>query len=299
VSTQHGRHRPASHHKLRATWLLGNVLSFEHRVACAETDFRHGLGEALTAAGAMVSPLGLSQSVFMLTEKVPYNFGIETQLLSEVALPVPTASWRSVYSGFTAMCNEIMVDELARRLRADRDPVAFRLATLTSPRARAVVQKVAQVGQWGRAMPAGTAQGVAYHEEYKSFVAHLVEVDTRVPAGELPRVTKVVIAADVGTAVNPAGLEAQLLGSFVDGQSTTFTAGNHLDSGAIREGSFSDFRWARMRHTPPQYSVHIMPSTAEPGGAGELGFPSAAAACANAYARATGTRPRRFPILTF
>ena len=34
----------------------------------------------------------------------------------------------------------------------------------------------------------------------------------------------------------------------------------------------------------------------EPGGAGELGFPAAAGAIANAYARATGTSPRRFPI---
>jgi isoquinoline 1-oxidoreductase beta subunit len=29
---------------------------------------------------------------------------------------------------------------------------------------------------------------------------------------------------------------------------------------------------------------------------GELGFPAAAAAVANAYARATGTLPTRFPI---
>ena len=39
-----------------------------------------------------------------------------------------------------------------------------------------------------------------------------------------------------------------------------------------------------------------MPSTGEPGGAGELGVPAAAGAVANAYARATGTKPRRFPI---
>ncbi len=38
-----------------------------------------------------------------------------------------------------------------------------------------------------------------------------------------------------------------------------------------------------------------MPPTGEPGGAGELGFPAAAAAVANAYARATGTTPFQFP----
>lgn len=39
-----------------------------------------------------------------------------------------------------------------------------------------------------------------------------------------------------------------------------------------------------------------MPSKGEPGGAGELGVPAAAGAVANAYARATGTKPRRFPL---
>ena len=42
--------------------------------------------------------------------------------------------------------------------------------------------------------------------------------------------------------------------------------------------------------------MHILPSTGEPGGAGELGVPAAAAAVANAYARATNTTPTRFPL---
>jgi isoquinoline 1-oxidoreductase beta subunit len=64
----------------------------------------------------------------------------------------------------------------------------------------------------------------------------------------------------------------------------------------VREGSFADFHYARQRHAPPHFEAHIMPSRRDPGGAGELGVPAAAGAVANAYARATGTRPRRFPI---
>jgi isoquinoline 1-oxidoreductase beta subunit len=82
----------------------------------------------------------------------------------------------------------------------------------------------------------------------------------------------------------------------VDGISLTLQAGLHIDHGAVREGSFSDFHYARMRHTPLAFEVHILPPTGDPGGAGELGVPAAAAAVANAYARATGTRPRSFPI---
>ena len=76
----------------------------------------------------------------------------------------------------------------------------------------------------------------------------------------------------------------------------TLTAGLHIDHGAVREGSYSDYRFARMADAPPVTDVYVMPPTGEPGGAGELGFPAAAAAVANAYARATGITVRRFPI---
>jgi isoquinoline 1-oxidoreductase beta subunit len=289
---RHGRMRPASHHKVRATHLLGNVIGYEHRHATLPVDFSHGLGEALSAAGFDVLRAGATQGVFHLSQKVPYDFGVTTQLLSDVPLAFPTGSWRSIYSGQTATVNEIMVDEIARVLR--RDPLAFRRQRLTSARTRAVLDQVAALGQWGRTMPAGTAQGVAVHEEYKSVVAYLVEIDCRDPAE--PLVTRGVCSVDVGRAVNPRGLEAQLQGVLVDGLSMTLRAGLHIDNGAVREASYGDYRFARMAHAPRHVDVHVMPPTGEPGGAGELGFPAAAAAVANAYARATGITPRRFPI---
>jgi isoquinoline 1-oxidoreductase beta subunit len=175
------------------------------------------------------------------------------------------------------------------------DPVAFRRSKLSSARLRAVLDAVATAGRWGRAMPAGTAQGVAVHEEYKSVVAFLVEIDCRNPAA--PRVTKGVCAVDVGRAVNPRGVEAQMQGVLVDGLSTTLTAGLHVDHGAVREGSYSDYHFARMNQSPLALDVTVMPPTGDPGGAGELGFPAAAAAVANAYARAVGSTPLAFPIV--
>jgi len=291
---RHGRLRPASHHRIRATHALGQVLTYEHRVATVKTDFRHGLGEALTAAGFDLSVAGLSlaQAFFLLTEKLPYELGVSTQLLAEVPLDMHTGSWRSVYSGLVRTADEIMVDELARTL--GQDPVAFRRARLASAASRAVLDKAAQAGQWGRAMPAGHAQGIAFHEEHRSSVACLVEIDATDRANA--RVTKAVVAADVGRPVNPRGLEAQLMGAVMDGISVTLQAGVHIDHGAVREGSFADFRYARQRHSPPAFEVHLMPPSGDPGGAGELGVPAAAAAVANAFARATGTSPRSFPI---
>jgi isoquinoline 1-oxidoreductase beta subunit len=289
---RHGRMRPASHHKVRATSLLGNVLTYEHRHASLPVDFSHGLGEALSGFGFGATTEETAQGVFHLTQKVPYNFGVATQLLSDVPLAFPTGSWRSIYSGQTATVDEIMVDEIARALRVD--PLAFRRQKLTGARTKAVLDKVASLGQWGKAMPAGTAQGVAIHDEYKSVVAFLVEIDCRDRAN--PRVTKGVCAVDVGRAINPRGLEAQMQGVLIDGLSMTLRAGLHIDNGAVREGSFSDYRFARMANSPPQVDVHVMPPTGEPGGAGELGFPAAAAAVANAYARATRSTVRTFPL---
>ncbi|GAA1297767.1 isoquinoline 1-oxidoreductase subunit beta [Planotetraspora silvatica] len=292
---RHGRARPATHHKIRATYALGQVLTYEHRVAAVETDLRHGLGEILTATAArlpVAGNLSFAQTVFLTTVKVPYDFGVVTELLNEVPLKMHTASWRSVYSANTRGAEEILVDELANRM--GKDPVAFRRAFLKTDRQRRVLDKVAAAGNWGRTMPAGFAQGVGFHDEYKSCTACLVEIDARDPGK--PRVVRAVIAADVGRPINPRGLEAQLLGGLTDAISTTLRAGLHIDRGLPLEGSYSQFHYARQKDSPTDVRIFIMPADGEPGGAGELGVPAAVGAIANAYARATGTRPRSFPI---
>jgi isoquinoline 1-oxidoreductase beta subunit len=290
---RHGRFRPITRCAVRASWLGRLTTSFEHRIASARTDFSHGLGDALTAAGATIAPGLISQVGFQTMVSIPYAFGTGNALLAERDLGVPTGSWRSVFSGTMTAANEIFIDEMAR-VRG-QDEVGFRLRHLDSAAATRCLEHVAEAGDWGRSMPAGQAQGVALHVEYRSAVAYLVEIDTNGPE---PRLTRAFAAVDVGIPVNPRGLQAQVQGALVDGWSSMFLAAIHIDDGHVREGSFADFHWARMRHAPSTTEVHVFPATpgAEPGGAGELGIPAASAACVNAYARATGERPRRFPI---
>ncbi|MEW2398400.1 molybdopterin cofactor-binding domain-containing protein [Streptomyces sp. NPDC046862] len=293
---RHGRMRPATHHRVRASYAAGQVLTFQHQVAAVETDFRHGLGDAITAAAAGLPPgLGnatFAQTLFLTTVKSPYNFGVTTQALTEVPLKMHTGSWRSVYSANTRGAEEIIVDELAAKL--GKDPVAFRREFLKTARQRAVLDKVAEEGDWGRGLPDGRAQGIGFHEEYKSCTACLVEIDATDP--KKPRVTKAVIAADVGRVINPRGLEAQLLGGLTDAISTTLRAGLHIDKGLPMEGSYSQFHYARQKDSPKDVKIFVVEGAGEPGGAGELGVPAAVGAVANAYARATGTRPRSFPV---
>ncbi|MGX1370228.1 isoquinoline 1-oxidoreductase beta subunit [Streptomyces canus] len=289
---RHGRMRPASHHRIRASHARGRVVAFAHAVASVSESYeaqgvsaQGHVGHAVTpAAGPAAGPLPSDSGL--------YNFGRVSGNTGSVELAIPLGAWRSVDSGTMRTAEEIVVDEVARSL--GKDPVAFRRGTLRNKAVKAVLDKVADAGDWGRTLPQGQAQGVAVHEEYGSCVACLVEIDATDPMD--PRVTRVVMAADVGTAVNPRGLEAQLMGTAIDGISTVLRAGLHIDRGAVRESSYADFHYARQRHAPLRFEAHIMPSRREPGGAGELGVPAAAGAVANAYARATGSRPRRFPL---
>lgn len=286
---RHGRMRPASHHRVRASHAQGRVVAFAHATASVSESFD---ARGLSSQGGARSAVRAPAAAPLPSESGLYNFGRLSGDSGSVELAVPLGAWRSVDSGTVRTAEEIVVDEVARAL--GKDPVAFRRTTLRSKAVKAVLDKVATAGKWGRNLPRGHAQGVAVHEEYGSCVACLVEIDAVDPKN--PRVTKVVMAADVGTAVNPRGLEAQLMGTAVDGISTVLRAGLHIDKGAVRESSFADFHYARQRHAPQHFEAHILPSRREPGGAGELGVPAAAGAVANAYARATGTKPRRFPL---
>ncbi|MFI7407338.1 molybdopterin cofactor-binding domain-containing protein [Streptomyces sp. NPDC049627] len=288
---RHGRMRPASHHRIRASHAQGRVVAFAHATASVNESFGEQGGPS-PQGGVRTAALRAPAAAPLPSDSGLYNFGRLSGDSGSVDLAMPLGAWRSVDSGTVRTAEEIVVDEVARSL--GKDPVAFRRTTLRSKAVKAVLDKVATAGKWGRTMPQGHAQGVAVHEEYGSCVACLAEIDATDPKN--PRVTKVVMAVDVGTAVNPRGLEAQLMGTAVDGISTVLRAGLHIDRGAVRESSFADFHYARQRHAPEHFEAHIMPSRRDPGGAGELGVPAAAGAVANAYARATGTKPRRFPI---
>ena len=289
---KHGRTRPVAIHHVRATCRGGDVVSFEHRQACAEMDLRHGFGDAVSQQVTAYNNAGASQYVFQMTQKLPYKTGFTAITMKDKFLAKPSGALRVVYSGQVGTINEIVIDELARL--NGKDEVEFRMGLVDTPRHRAVLQKVAEEGSWGRQLPAGVAQGVAMHDEYKSVVAYLMEVDTR---GAEPRMTRCTIAVDVAQCVNPMGTASSLFGQAMDGFAFVFRSGLHIDNGATRESNFHDYKWGRMFDAAPEMSCHILPtSNVNPAGIGELGVPAASGAAANAWARATGKQVRNFPL---
>ncbi|ACZ87932.1 molybdopterin cofactor-binding domain-containing protein [Streptosporangium roseum] len=303
--SRQGRTHPMATSRVRAAYVGGTVLSYKQRHTSVSTDLGHGLGEIITAMAARlpVGDIGFSQTFFHLSQAMSYRFGTSSQLLSETDKGFNTGSMRSVYSPDVTCARELIVDQLAARM--GKDPYRFRHDFLRDDRSRAVLAKVAEAGDWGRPMPAGIAQGIAFHAEYKAVSAALVEIDCRPGTVNRPirdgvtgpRVVKAVFAVDVGLAVNPRGLEAQMMGCIMDGIALALTSSLHLSDGYFLEASWDNYFYTRQWNTPPELRIIIMPSTSEePGGAGELGVAASMAAVACAYGRATGTMPTSFPI---
>jgi isoquinoline 1-oxidoreductase beta subunit len=304
--SRQGRVHPLCTTRVRASVAKDSVLSFEMRHTSVATETNPGLGEPITAAAFKVPVLGnlsLSEGIFELTQLTPYDFGVSTRLLNEVDMRFNTSSMRNIYSPDVATARELMVDQIARKM--SKDPYDFRYEFLKNDRMRAVLKKVADEGGWGKDMPAGTAQGLGVHVEYKGVAACLVEIDCRPETVNRPirqgvtgpRVTKVTYAVDVGLAINPRGIDAQMMGGINDALAMTLTSSLHLDDGHFVEASWDNYFYTRQWNTPPEMNIFLVESSAdEPGGVGEFGVAATCGAVANAYARATGRVPEYFPI---
>jgi isoquinoline 1-oxidoreductase beta subunit len=198
-----------------------------------------------------------------------------------------------VYS-YAARCGEeILVDKIAAAM--GQDPLAFRLAFGKDDRIKTLLRKVAEVGDWGRSMPPGTAQGICANTRDRSYGASLVEIDATDPAN--PRVTKAVIAVDAVLPINPRSIEGQQLGGLADAIGVVLTASSQVKNGLPLNSGWDDFGWPAQGNYPTDVQVIVMPRDGDtPGGIGESGVPNTAGAIANAYIRATGKMPTRFPV---
>ena len=272
---------------------------------------QQGFGELLTATLATPARGELAaatpQTIFTLTQNVPYNFGAVTQLLNEVYAydTFNTGSVRNIYSPNVCTATELMVDQAAKAM--GKDPLQV------PPRVRARRPHAGGARQGRRRRGTGAARcrrarrrAIAIHNEYKGRAACLVEIDCRpatvnrkVKDGYTgPRVTKVVFAVDVGLPINPLGLEAQMMGGIMDGIAQALTYSLHLEDGHFLEGSWDNAYYTRQWNVPARRrgDRDAADDRASPAARASSASPPSMAAVACAYARATGTMPTSFPI---
>jgi len=247
----------------------------------------------------------VSMGFYQMVTAVPYNFGATQVYLNEIFAydTLPTSAVRNVYSPDTGVSRELFVDKIAEDF--GMDGYEFRRAFVKDEGWRAVLDKCAEAGNWGRTMPAGTAQAIALHQEYQCKVGCLMEIDARPAmvnrkireAYSGPRITKAIMAIDIGKAINPRNIQAQIMGGCMDGIAQALSASVHIQDGLPLEGSWDNYRYTRQWNVPYVFECHVMPDNREiGGGAGETGVAAAQAAAACAWGKAKGQHPTEIPV---
>ena len=281
-----GWYRPRAYHAVSAGLSAdGKLVAWRQRIVSqsivADTPFEK-----------FVIKEGVDGTAVEGAKEIPYD--IPNLLVDWQRAPggVPVLWWRSVGHSHTAFVVETFIDELAHA--AGKDPFEFRRSLLDKhPRHKRVLEFVAEKAGWGKPAPPGRGRGIAVHESFESFVAHVAEVSIS-KEGKL-KLHRFVSAVDCGPVVNPDTVLAQLQSGIVFGLSAALYGEISFENGRVKQRNFHDYQVLRM-HEMPEVEAHIVPSEEKMGGVGEPGVPPVAPALANAIFNVTGKRIRRLPI---
>ena len=222
---------------------------------------------------------------------IPDRLVVRHRLLT---MPVRTSSLRSLGAFLNVFAIESFMDELAGA--AGAGPLEFRLAHLSDPRARRVIERAAQMSGWdGRAGQGdGTGFGLGY-ARYKGGAGYCAAV-ARVEAGTDVRVSDIWLAADVGRVINPDGVINQVEGGAVQSASWALRERVRFDRTRITSVNWDTYPILRFTEVP-QVHAAIVPAPGQPEtGAGEVAQGPVAGAIGNAVAEAVGVRVRDLPL---
>lgn len=260
----------------------------------------------IKSAGDAISPRWMERAVPLLAGPVdmpdkttseglfdlPYGFAHQHMAHVATQMGVPVGFWRSVGHSHNAFFSESFIDELAAATQ--KDPLEFRRSLLqATPRYLAVLNLAANKAQWGSALPAGRARGIALHESFGSIVAEVAEVSLE---GGVPRVHRVVCAIDCGTVVNPGIVAQQMEGAVVMGLTAALWGKIDIEGGVVQQSNFTNYPMLQLAHAPV-VETHIIASERTPGGVGEPGLPPIAPAVSNALFALSGKRHRSLPLV--
>lgn len=210
-----------------------------------------------------------------------------------LAMPIRTSALRSLGAYTNVFAIESFLDEIAAE--RGEDPLAHRLRLLSEPRARAVLEAAARRANWaGWTQREGRGHGIGY-ARYKGTGAWCAVI-AEIEAGREIRVLRLVIALDVGLAINPDGVTNQIEGGAIQATSWTLKEQVRFDRTRITSDSWDDYPILRFSEVPA-VEVELMERPQEPSlGAGEAAQGPTAAAIANAVFDALGVRVRDLPI---
>ncbi len=208
--------------------------------------------------------------------------------------PVRTSALRGLGALPNVFAIESLIDDLAAR--AGEDPVAYRLSILSEPRARRLVERVAERAGWTSRGPSGAGKGLGLAvARYKNRAAYAAVV-AAVTVQETVKVDRVWCVADAGLVVNPDGARNQLEGGIVQAVSWTLKEQVKLDAEGIASRDWESYPILRFSEVP-EMQVEFVDGAGNPTlGVGECTVGPTAAAIGNAVNHALGVRICDMPL---
>lgn len=278
----HDAYRPAAIGRVRAKLEGDRISAFDFATASSSVvESQAGrLGYAIPGPDGAIVQGAWEQ---------PYRFANHRVIGYRAPAMVPVGSWRSVGASQNAFFHETAIDELAHLAKAD--PLEFRLRQIDDDASRAVLSAVASLSNWGSTLP-NRAKGVAFSMSFGVPCAEVIEVE-QTTAGI--RLTGAWAVVDVGIALDPRNIEAQVQGAMVYALSAAIRGEITFTDGKADQQTFYDYEPLRINQCPP-IQVQVLENLHRIRGIGEPATPPAAPALGNAIFALTGQRLRDLPF---
>lgn len=280
--TRMGPFRPMTFSALKAGLSAdGKAIAFQHKVISPTLNDKKDYDKT-KADGTMTE--GISEQ--------KYEIEHMKNMYVHQYLHIPLAAWRAVTSTTLAFAHESFIDEMA--VKAKKDPMAFRLGMLSKASdTKNVLEKLKEVSQWDKPLPAGWGRGVAQYEFFAGLGGYVIEVSKK---GKGIKIEKVFAVIDLGTVVNPNTVEAQVQGAAVMALTAAIKTGIDIKDGKTVQSNYNNNQLIRINEMP-KVEVHILTNGGPKiKGVGEPGLPPFAPALCNAIHAATGKRIRKLPF---
>jgi len=214
--------------------------------------------------------------------------------------PLRPSNFRAPGKVANCFAVESFTDMLAAA--AQRDPVEFRLESISDPRGTEVIRRAATAIGWqsraaSSASRTGAGRGFAYihYKHNESYVAVAMEADVDKRSGAI-RVRRVACAHDCGLVINPSALRTQIEGNILQTLSRTLFEEVAFDRSRVTSTDWASYPILSFPDAP-EIVVDLVDRPNEPPlGAGEASATPVPAALANAVFDAVGARLTSVPF---
>ena len=207
-------------------------------------------------------------------------------------MPMRASAMRSLGAYTNVFAIESHMDDMAHAHGID--PIDYRLRHLTDPRARRVIESVAELADWGVAVGDNSGRGIGF-ARYKNSGAWCAVI-ADIEAIDHIVVKHLWIAVDCGRVVNPDGVINQIEGGAIQAASWTLMEQVRFADGVVTSSDWETYPILRFPDVPP-VATTIVSADDEPWlGSGEASSGPTAAALGNAVRAALGVRVRDLPL---